>query len=281
MNSEEHSCRDHYEICTCDIDPGGHCTCGLSIRNLSVTLGGTDVLTNVTTAFPCGKITALIGPNGAGKTTLLLSILGLIPYTGEIRFHHVDAIQRSSGKRPVIGYVPQNLQFDRGDPITVADFMTLGIQRTPLWLWHRSWAIDRAVKYLKLLGADSLLTAPMGKLSGGEFQRVLLASALQLEPHIVLLDEPISGVDVAGERLFCKFLSEFQREHSMTVVLVTHDLSVVSEHSDHIICLNREIKFQGRTREVLTEDKIDAIFGLPKGLFRHAEAAHSETKKEI
>ena len=158
--------------------------------------------------------------------------------------------------------------------------MALGIQRTPLWLWHSDWAIDHARKYLKLLGAESMIDYPMGKLSGGEFQRVLLASALQLEPHVILLDEPISGVDVAGERLFCSFLSEFQKEHGMTIVLVTHDLSVVSEHSDHVVCINKEVKFQGRTKDVLTEDKLSAIFGLPTGLFSHAEAAHSNKTKE-
>lgn len=231
-------------------------------------------------SFPCGQITALIGPNGGGKTTLLLAILGLIPYEGSIQFHHVEASRQSPNKRPAIGYMPQNLQFDRGDPMIVKDFMVLGIQRIPLWLWHSDWAVDHATKYLKLLGAESLIDSPMGKLYGGEFQRVLLASALQLEPHVILLDEPISGVDVAGERLFCKFLSEFQREHGMTIVLVTHDLSVVSEHSDHVICLNKEVKFQGRTKDVLTEDKLSAIFGLPTGLFYHAEAAHSEKGTE-
>ena len=275
-----HSCELKEGVCTCDINPGGPCTCGLSVRNVNVTLGGVEILKNVSTAFPCGEITALIGPNGAGKTTLLLAILGLIPYTGKIEFHHVDTRNNQSNKHPIIGYVPQQLQFDRGDPLTVADFMALSIQRTPIWLGHRRWALEHALKYLKLLGAENLIYAQMGKLSGGELQRVLLASTLQLEPHMVLLDEPISGVDVAGERLFCKFLSEFQKEHGLTILLVTHDLSVVSEHSDHVVCLNKEIRFQGKTKEVLTEDKLSAIFGLPEGLFIHAEAAHRRTEKE-
>lgn len=275
-NLKEHSCKHHDGECVCGLNPGGRCTCGVSIENVSVTVGGVEVLTDVTTAFPCGKITAVIGPNGAGKTTLLLSILGLVSYTGRIEFHHIDTSRQTVGYGPVIGYVPQNLQFDRGDPITVGDFMVLGIQRTPLWLWRTRRAIDRAVKYLELLGAGELLNRPMGKLSGGELQRVLLASALQLEPHVVLLDEPISGVDVAGERLFCEFLSGFQREQELTIILVTHDLSVVSEHSDHLLCLNREVKFQGPTKEVLTEDKISAIFGLPTGLFYHTVTAHDK-----
>jgi zinc transport system ATP-binding protein len=260
----------------CDINPGGKCRCGVRLEHLSVSLGGVEVLKDVSTSFPCGEITALIGPNGAGKTTLLLAILGVVPYRGQILFHHVERMAGDGQNVPAIGYVPQNLQFDRGDPMTVGDFMALGMQRTPLWLWHRKWAVERARKYLGLLGAESLLSRPMGKLSGGQLQRVLLASALQLEPHVVLLDEPISGVDVAGERLFCKFLSEFQHEHEMTIVLVTHDLSVVSEHSDYVVCLNKDVKFQGRTKEVLTEDKIDAIFGLPKGLFYHTVDAHAE-----
>ena len=274
-----HSCEFKEGVCTCEINPGGPCTCGLSVENVSVTLGGIEILRNVSTAFPCGEITALIGPYGAGKTTLLLAVLGLIPYKGKIEFHHVDTRNNRVNKRPIIGYVPQQLQFDRGDPITVADYMALNIQRMPIWLGHRHWMIERARKYLKLLGAEGLLYATMGKLSGGELQRVLLASTLQLEPHMVLLDEPISGVDVAGERLFCEFLSGFQKERGLTILLVTHDLSVVSEHSDHVVCLNKEIRFQGKTKDVLTEDKISAIFGLPQGLFTHAEAAHSKEKK--
>ena len=97
---------------------------------------------------------------------------------------------------------------------------------------------------------------------------------------MVLLDEPISGVDVAGERLFCKFLSEFQKQHGLTILLVTHDLSVVSEHSDNVVCLNKDIRFHGKTKEVLTEDKLSAIFGLPEGIFIHAEAAHQKSWEE-
>lgn len=275
-----HSCELKEGICTCTLHPGEQCTCGLSIKDLSVTLGGIEILKNISASIPCGKITALIGPNGGGKTTLLLAILGLVPYEGTIEFHHIDTKNNRGGKIPVIGYVPQNLQFDRGDPLTVADFMALSIQRAPLWLGHRRWALEKALKYLQLLGADNLISAPMGKLSGGELQRVLLASTLQLDPHMVLLDEPISGVDVAGERLFCKFLSEFTIQHGMTILLVTHDLSVVSEHADNVICLNKQIRFQGRTKDVLTTDKLNAIFGLPEGLFTHAEAAHVHGKRD-
>jgi zinc transport system ATP-binding protein len=117
-----------------------------------------------------------------------------------------------------------------------------------------------------------LLLRPLGRLSGGEIQRVLFALALRDSPDILLLDEPVSGVDVAGEELFCDFLSHVQRSSRFSLLLVSHDLSVVTRHADQVICLNRRIVCRGATTEVLTPENLAAMYGSGAHLFRHTPA---------
>jgi zinc transport system ATP-binding protein len=167
----------------------------IEIRNLTVRKGETEILSGIDADIRCGEVTALIGPNGAGKTTLLQAILGQVPYTGEIRF------RRSPGHgqgAPRIGYVPQHLPFDREAPLTVLDFFALSAQRRPVFLGISAAARRTTVESLDRAGVAHLLDRPMGKLSGGELQRVLFALALRDSPDILLLDEPVSGVDPAG-----------------------------------------------------------------------------------
>jgi zinc transport system ATP-binding protein len=241
----------------------------LEIRDLSVRLGGTNVLEGVSADIRCGEVTALIGPNGAGKTTLLLAILGLVPYEGRIIF--CRAAEHGQGS-PKIGYVPQRLDFDRNAPLSVLDFFALSSQRRPVFLGHSRSARLSARTSLEKAGAAHLLDRPLGKLSGGEIQRVLLAAALRDAPDILILDEPVSGVDVAGEELFCDFLAQVHRREGFSLILVSHDLSVVSRHADRVICLNRRIVCQGARAEVLTPDNLQAIYGAGAHVFRHSHA---------
>jgi len=241
----------------------------LSIRNLTVRKGGVEILSGVDADIRCGEVTALVGPNGAGKTTLLLAILGQVPYTGEIRF--CRAREHGQGD-PRIGYVPQRLHLDRDAPVTVLDFFALSAQRRPVFLGPSRKAREGARKCLEQAGMGHLLRRPLGRLSGGELQRVLFALALRDDPDILLLDEPVSGVDVAGEELFCDFLSQVQRSSRFSLLLVSHDLSVVSRHADQVICLNRRIVCQGATTEILTPENLAAMYGSDAHLFRHAPA---------
>lgn len=241
----------------------------LEIRNLSVRLGGAEILSGVNASLRRGEVTALIGPNGAGKTTLLLAVLGLVPYTGEIRFRRADG--RGKG-RPRIGYVPQRLDFERNAPMTVLDFFALSSQRRPLFLGRSARARRAAVEALARAGAAHLAPRPLGALSGGELQRVLLALALRDDPEILLLDEPVSGVDVAGEERFCDFLAQIHRESRFGLLLVSHDLSVVTRHADRVICLNRTVVCQGATTEILTPENLRAIYGPEARVFHHGPA---------
>jgi len=229
-------------------------------ENVSVTAGGVRILENVSAAVPRGSATAIIGPNGAGKTTLLLSLLGQMPHEGRIRL-------RAANGRPVrLGYVPQRLDFDRGMPITVMEMLAMGLQRTPLWFGVRRRVRDEAAALLAQVKADHLATRRAGALSGGELQRVLLALAIQQQPDVLILDEPSSGVDIGGGSLLCELLDTLRAERGFTQIMVTHDLSMVTAHADHVICLNRRVLGQGPTTTTLTADVLAATFGIHLGL---------------
>ena len=237
-------------------------TAAIEVRNLEVELGGVEVLKGVNARFREGEITALIGPNGAGKTTLLLAIMDMVPYRGEVLF-------QSRRGRPAIGYVPQQLDFDRGLPVTVMDFLCLSRQRLPVWISHRREVEKKARETLALVEAGHLAGRRLGSLSGGELQRTLLAMALSDDPEIMLLDEPASAVDKTGEEMFMKLVKGLQQERKLALVMVSHDLSMVTKLADQVICLNRQVLNEGKVSDVLTEQTLAACFGADKGLLLH------------
>ncbi len=249
----------------------------IGLVDVAVRQGGVEILSGVTGSILRRSVTAIIGPNGAGKTTLLRAMLGLCPYGGEI--HYFDVTGRKVS-RPRIGYVPQRLDFDRGLPMTVKDLLLLDQQRLPLWLGRSARALERAQWELRRVEGEKLLHRPVGKLSGGEFQRVQLALALMVDPEVILLDEPVSGVDVKGGLLFCDLLEAIQKESKLTVVMVSHDLSVVSKHATHVLCLNREMVAAGPVAEILTQSTLSQVFG-PHALFGplHGLCSHSTSSK--
>lgn len=239
----------------------------IEVRNLGVLLRRVEILKEVTCTIPAGRTTAIIGPNGAGKTTLLLALLGLVPYTGTIHFH------QTGGERPMMGYVPQRLDFDRGMPCTVQDLMALTMTRKPLWLGYRKSLEERVRQGLRKVGALDLAERFIGKLSGGELQRVLLAVALEGNPKILLLDEPTAGIDAPGEQLFCDLLSDIQTQADLTVILISHDLSVVSNHAHQVICLNKTVRCSGGL-STLTEENLLKTFGLHIQIYPHNHGPH-------
>jgi len=241
----------------------------IELHDVSVKRGGSVILENVNAEMHCGEVTALIGPNGAGKSTLLKAIAGLIAYSGVIHF----CTENTCGSgRPQIGYVPQYLDFDHGIPITVLDFLSMKEQRRPLWFGHRRNAASAAKEGLEWAGATHLMKRPLGGLSGGEMQRVMLAFALLGKPDVILMDEPVSGVDASGEEIFIELLHKLQAEKHFTVTLVSHDLSVVSAHADHVICLNRTVRGQGSAGEVLTPENISLLYGVHSAIHHHPGA---------
>lgn len=235
------------------------------LDDVSVTLGGRVILDDLSVSIEKGVLTAVMGPNGAGKTTLLHAILGLLPYRGDIYFD-----RPGNTKRPVIGYVPQRLDLDRGSPITVRDFLSAVLTHRPLWFGVSRRTEQRALAALDRLGMSGIFHVPMGKLSGGETQRVLLAQALLANPSILLLDEPAAAVDIAGEALFCDLLDEVSRETAITTLLVSHDLSVVTTHAKNVLCLNKNFICHGPVAQVMTDENLKRVFSPHANIFTHS-----------
>lgn len=237
-------------------------SCGLcctTVDDLTVLRSGKPVVEKVSLHIHCGEITALVGPNGAGKTTLLKAILGELPHSGSLNY--LDAAGERSGK-PRIGYVPQRLDFDLNSPVSVMDLFQASSGWRPTWLFpSRRWR-GCARDILARVQAEHLLDRRLGALSGGELQRVLLALALDPIPDLLLLDEPISGVDYKGMQLFYNIVGELKREYDLSIILVSHDLPVLVSLADRVVFLNRTIQSIGSPAEVLNHPGFLQAFGL-------------------
>ena len=189
--------------------------CCTKIENFSAHAGDTEIFTDVNMHIHCGQLTALIGPNGAGKSTLLKCILGQVPHSGKL--HYVDAKGKHTGN-PIIGYVPQYLRFDRTSPTSVMDFFAACLSKYPVWLCSMKKLRPKVLESLRRVKAEHLIDRRLGALSGGEMQRVLLSLALNPMPDLLLLDEPVSGVDHNGLKLFYEIVSELREKEDMAIV---------------------------------------------------------------
>lgn len=235
-------------------------TCGLhclKINHISVTAGGTALVQDVSLHAHCGELTALIGRNGAGKSTLLKAILGEIPHTGDVEFSGHDG--RPAGKLR-IGYVPQTLQVDAGSPATVYDMMASLTSSYPVFLPRRKKTVERLRAHLARFNAAPLMDKPVGRLSGGELQRVLLAAATLPPPDLLILDEPVSGVDQAGLQLFYSLLEQLRASSDMVMLLVSHDLDFVRAHADRVVLLDRGVEASGPPEAVFASDAFRRAF---------------------
>lgn len=229
----------------------------VSFEHVGLSRGRTVILDDVNAHVPWCGCTAVIGPNGAGKTSLIMALLGEMPHKGLIR------IGRNAAGKPLrIGLVPQRLNIDRGMPMSVLEFMCMGMQRRPLWCGMRVDVRARAREFLELVRAGHLASRRIGDLSGGEMQRVLLSLALVRRPELLVLDEPSAGVDVHGERMFCCLLEELRLSQGFTQLMVSHSLGMVARHATHVIALNRSVVAEGAPAEVLTGSRMQSLFGI-------------------
>jgi manganese/iron transport system ATP-binding protein/manganese/zinc/iron transport system ATP- binding protein len=212
----------------------------------------------ITFAIPPGQMVGVIGPNGAGKSTLFKAILGLIPHRrGDILLHEAPAL----GQRAMMGYLPQLEQINREFPVSVEDVVMMG--RYPRIGWGRRpgpddfTAVRQALARVDLLGHGR---TQIGKLSLGQQQRAFLARVLAQDPHLLLLDEPVSGVDAGTQHAIFTLLEEL-RGGGKTVLVATHDLNCVIERFDQVLCLNRRLIAYGPPRDVFREDILDRTYG--------------------
>ena len=237
----------------------GHACC-LKIENLSVRFGTDEVLENVDLHMHCGQIVALIGPNGAGKSTLIRAILGELEYTGKITFSTCGEQQHLR-----IGYVPQSPTFDRGDPISVLDLFCACTGKRPAFLPPRKTMREKVLSCLANVHGESLIDKRVGALSGGELQRVLLALALEPMPHILILDEPLSGVDVEGMELLMQMLDEIRQKFDLSILMTTHDFSMLDRYVDKVVLLQQTVRCVGSPKDVLSSEAFRQAFQMGGG----------------
>ncbi len=218
----------------------------LAVDGLTVRREGRRSLADVTLTVARGSVHLLIGPNGAGKSTLFAAVLGLVEFTGTIRLHW-----RATGR---IGYLPQAFAVDRTLPLTVGEFLTLGRRRRPVCFGIGRTQRRRNDQLLERVGLPGFARRPLGKLSGGELQRVLLANAIDPAPELLLLDEPASGLDQGAVRQLEDALRELAATAGTGVLMVSHDLAQVRRVADHVTVLNVDVRRSGSPTAVLSED---------------------------
>ena len=237
---------------------GGSCghSCCLRINDLSVKIGNATILENITLHAHCGEMIAVIGPNGAGKSTLLKAILGQQEYSGIISF----SVPGQRTRKPAIGYVPQSPSFDPGDPITVADLFACCMSKRPAFFGLSKKMRSKVLECLERVHGEALIDKRVGTLSGGELQRVLLALALEPLPNILILDEPLSGVDVEGMAMLMDMLDEIRQVYDLSILMTTHDFTTMEQYADHVVLLDKQILCSGTPKEVLSSQEFSRVF---------------------
>jgi zinc transport system ATP-binding protein len=229
----------------------------LEVKDLCVELAGEQVISNLSFELKNGDTLTILGPNGAGKTVLLKTLLGLLPHKGEIEWE----------KNIRIGYVPQRLPFIKDIPLSVKDFLKL-----------KKSSEKEIGEILNSVGfKENLLHKKIGNLSSGQFQRILIGWSLIKNPQVLLFDEPTTGIDIEGEETVYNLLAKLKEERNLTILLVTHDLSVVYAFSNYVICLNKQPICYGYPQEVLTPKNLKRLYGTEVKYYRHKHVEEGQT----
>lgn len=238
------------------IQPCGlHC---IKVKHLGVVLGGQEILTDINLHIHCGTFHAIIGKNGAGKSTLIKAMLGELPHTGKIEFK-----DREDGRiqKLKIGYVPQSLNIANQTPVSVYDLMMSFSSRCPVFLYKSRKQYRKIKQILEVFQAGNLIDRQVCRLSGGELQRVLLSLAVMGEPNLLLLDEPVSGIDQNGMELFYQLMDTLKKNFDLAIILISHDLDYVAKYADHVVLLDQTVLKQGTAKEVYQSKEFHQVFG--------------------
>lgn len=222
----------------------------LEVSNLSVSFDENRVISDLSFRVPEGEVLVVLGPNGAGKTTLLRALLDLIPYQGTVKW------QTKS-----ISYLPPQefLQRKNLPPLSIQEFFHFKTKDT-----------NAIANMLTEVGLDpDVRFKQFTALSTGQFQRMLIAWALVDDPQVLLFDEPTSGIDIGGEETIYTLLHKFWKERNLTIILVTHDLSIVWEHANQVLCLNKQKMCWGHPNVVLTPEKLKELYGTGLKYYEH------------
>lgn len=242
----------------------------LSVKDLTVALGGHTIVDNISFSVDEGTTCAIIGPNGAGKSVLVKTILRLIPKDkGEVTIFGTPHEKYRKVARQ-ISYIPQTMEFDRKFPLTVHGLFALKSKR-PFGLSAADEA--RTQELLKLVDMQPHLHKKLGDLSGGQLQRVLVAYSLMDKPRLLILDEPSAGIDTKGQETMYALLHRIKETEQLTMILISHELDVVMQYADQVVCLNKELLCSGVPSEVLTNEMLQEMYGTPVKHFHHTHSS--------
>jgi zinc transport system ATP-binding protein len=225
----------------------------LEISHLSIAFGRKRVIDDLSLSVEAGSSLAIIGPNGSGKTVLFKALIGALPFEGAIRW----------APRTRIGYVPQKLDIERDLPLTGLDFLRAKADETGA----PSEEVPRLLGLVDL--QEGIARQPIGTLSGGQFQRLLLAFALMGRPSVLLFDEPTAGVDEPGEEGIYALFRILQREEGLTLLIISHELNLVYRYADLVLCLSRRHTCLGPPLEILTPERLQEVYGRPMRFHGH------------
>ena len=240
----------------------------LEFKHVSFQYGSEPVIEDVTLSVGKGEFVAVLGPNGSGKTTLLKLALGMVkPASGTVTLFGEPINGARPGRR--VGYVPQKVDaMDARFPATVEEIVAQGLYRgfDPLAIWRRN--SQAAVQALETVGMADLRRRRMSSLSPGQQQRTLIARALAREPELLVLDEPVAGVDAAGQEQLYAMVRRLNGERGITILLVSHDIGAVMREAQTVACINRSLVFHGPPHR-LTQEELSTLYGFPTDVLLH------------
>ena len=233
---------------------GFHC---IKINNLGVSFGDQTVLEDVNLHIHCGSITAIIGRNGAGKSTLVRAILGETAHTGDIEFRNTENGVMSNLR---IGYVPQTVNIEKTTPLSVYDLFVSYTEMLPV-IFKTKKEYEHVREALAEFEVDELIDQSVGTLSGGQLQRVLLAMAVHDNPNLLLLDEPVSGIDKKGMDDFYNKMKYLRGNRDLAITIISHDLDYVYQYADNVVLIDKTVLAQGSPKKVFASEEFRNIFG--------------------
>lgn len=237
------------------INPCGfHC---IKIHDLGVSFSDQVVLHDINLHIHCGSFNVILGKNGAGKSTLIKAILDDIPHTGSIEFKDTKDGHMAKLK---IGYVPQSINIEKNTPVSVYDLIASYKYSYPIFLPKNKKIESKIKEALDVFEAGELIDKQVCNLSGGQLQRVLLSMAIMDEPNLLLLDEPVSGIDQNGMELFFKTMKYLKTSYDLAIILISHDLDYAAKYADHVVLLDKTIVKQGSVKEVYGSKEFEQMF---------------------
>jgi zinc transport system ATP-binding protein len=221
----------------------------LNVKNLCVSLGGEEILKNLSFSVYEDEILAILGPNGGGKTTLLKALLNIAPYKGEIKWK----------ENIKIGYVPQRLNQIKDVPLNIKEFFELEDIKT-----------EETLNILKILGLnEDVLFKKINELSSGQFQRILIGWSIAKDPEVLLFDEPLTGIDIGGQETVYNLLAKLKKEKKFTIIFVTHELSIVNNLADNVLCLNKQMLCNSTPEKVLNPELLSKLYSEEVKFYHH------------